>query len=267
MAHKLYYDNVGTSTATINDGSLSEGQSGGTGNDVYTFSNTSSISNESRAIDRDTTSAMSSFSVSVHSETFAETRDSLQFEFGASTTIDFVALFFNAAETDSIAVHHDDASTGVVTNVGTFTADFTTKWNIRSFTQVSNRYWHIAASSGTVDGITEIFFGANPLELPVSGDGITISKPYNSFIASTYNNTEFSNKIDTDLRTWQLKIPLLTESDKTALESLQSDYKNLYTFVYYDESEYHTVRLGKPLTFNQVATNTYSTSITLQESA
>lgn len=103
--------------------------------------------------------------------------------------------------------------------------------------------------------------------MPVSGDGITISKPYNSFIASTYNNTEFSNKIDTDLRTWQLKIPLLTESDKTALESLQSDYKNLYTFVYYDESEYHTVRLGKPLTFNQVATNTYSTSITLQESA
>lgn len=267
MAHKLYFDNVGTSTATLNDGTLTPGtDNAGNPNDVYTFSDTNTITNESRATDRNTVNAMTGFSKNVNSETGASTIDSLQFDFGASKAIDFVALFFNAAETDSIGVHHDDAATGVVTNVGTFTADFTTKWNIRSFTQASNRYWHISAMSNTVAGITEIFFGANPLELPISGDGITIAKPYSSFVGSTYNNTEFSNKIDTELRTWQLSIPILTELDKTALESLQSDYKNLYTFVYYDESEYHTVRLGKPLTFNQVATNTYSTSITLQES-
>jgi hypothetical protein len=51
----------------------------------------------------------------------------------------------------------------------------------------------------------------------------------------------------------------------TDLELLISDYSNLYTFVYYDESEYHTVRLARPLTFNQVATNTYSTNIRLRE--
>ena len=199
MAHKLYFDNVGTSSATLNDGSLSEGLSGGTGNDVFTFSDTSSISDESRAIDRDTINVISNFSLSVHGETFAETRDSLQFDFGASKSIDFVALFFNAAETDSIAVHHDDASTGVVTNVGTFTANFTTKWNIRSFTQASNRYWHVAVASGTIAGVTEIFFGT-ALDLPIDGNSITTTKPFNSFTASSYNNTEYSNKIDTELR-------------------------------------------------------------------
>ena len=86
-------------------------------------------------------------------------------------------------------------------------------------------------------------------------------------MGSTYNNTEFSNKIDTELRKWTLQLPIVTESHKTSLEALQSDYSNLFTFVYYDESAYHTVRLANPLVFNQVATNTYSTTITLQESS
>ena len=265
MAHKLYFDNVGTSSATLNDGSLSEGQSGGTGNNVFSFSDTSSISNESRAIDRNTINAISNFSLSVHGETFAETRDSLQFDFGSSKSIDFVALFFNAAETDSIAVHHDDASTGAVTNVGTFTADFTTKWNIRNFTQASNRYWHVAAASGTLAGVTEIFFGT-ALDLPIDGNSITTTKPFNSFTASSYNNTEYSNKIDTELSEWKIQIPLLTASDKSSLESLQADYKSLYTFVYYDETNYNTVRLAKPLVFNQVSTNVFSTTLHLKES-
>ncbi len=266
MAHKLYFDNVGTSTATLNDGVFSEGTSGGgTPNGVFTFSDASTITNESRATDRNTTDVITNFSRTTNSETGAVTRDALQFDFGASKAIDFVALFFNAAETDSIGVHHDDASTGEVTNIDTFTADFTTKWNIRSFTQASNRYWHVAAISGAVDGITEIFFGTE-FVLPIGGDSITTQVPFNSFVSSTYNNTEFSNKIDTELREWTISIPIVTEANKTSLELLQTNYKNLYTFVYYDESTYHTVRLAKPFTFNQIATNTYSTTITLKES-
>jgi len=76
----------------------------------------------------------------------------------------------------------------------------------------------------------------------------------------------YTNKIDTELREWTISIPIVTEANKTSLELLQTNYKNLYTFVYYDESTYHTVRLAKPFTFNQIATNTYSTTITLKES-
>ena len=266
MAHKLYFDNVGTSTATLNDGVFVAGTDNvGNPNDVYTFSDASTITNESRATDRNTTNAITSFSRVTNSETGAITRDSLQFDFGASKAIDFVALFFNAAETDSIGVHHDDGATGVVTNVGTFTADFTSKWNIRSFTLASNRYWHVAAISGAVVGLTEIFFGT-ALDLPIDGNSITTRVPFSSFKSSTYNNTEFTNKIDTELREWTISLPIITEANKTSLELLQASYSNLYTFVYYDESAYHTVRLAKPFAFNQIATNTYSTTITLKES-
>ena len=189
----------------------------------------------------------------------------IQFDFGASKAIDFVALFFNAAETDSIRVSHDDAATGAVTLLSNLTADFTTKYNIRSFTQASNRYWYVEATSGTLAGVTEIFFGT-ALDLPIDGNSITTQVPFSSFKSSTYNNTEFTNKIDTELREWTISLPIITEANKTSLELLQSNYSNLHTFVYYDESAYHTVRLAKPFAFNQIATNTYSTTITLKES-
>ena len=251
MAHKLLFDNVSTRSATLNDGAVSFNSE----TEVYSFADGTTITNEDRATDRNFTNAMTDFA----------SGDGLQFDFGSAKSIDFVALYFNAAETDSIRIHYDSAATGNTNDINAFTDDYAVGWNIRAFTSASARYWTVEAASGTVDGITEIFFGS-ALELPIAGDGITIEKPYNSFISSTYNNTEFSNKIDTELRKWTLQLPIVTESHKTSLESLQSDYSNLFTFVYYDESEYHTVRLAKPLTFNQVATNTYSTTLTLQES-
>jgi hypothetical protein len=264
MAHKLYFDNVGTSSATLNDGILIEGVDEAP-NGVMSFSDAATLTNESRAIDRNTTLDVTSWG-SASGDNGEKRNDALQFDFGASKAIDFVALFFNAAETDSLRISHDDASTGAVTLLSNQTANFTTKWNVRSFTQASNRYWYVEATSGTLAGVTEIFFGTE-FVLPIGGDSITTTKPFNSFTASSYNNTEYSNKIDTELREWKIKIPLLTSTDKISLESLQSDYKNLYTFVYYDETNYYTVRLNKPLAFNQVATNIFSTTLHLLESS
>ena len=263
MAHKLYFDNVGTSSATLNDGILIEGVDEAP-NGVMSFSDAATLTNESRATDRDTINAITSWG-SASGDNGEKRNDALQFDFGASKAIDFVALFFNSAETDSIRVSHDDAATGAVTLLSNLTADFTTKYNIRSFTQASNRYWYVEATSGTLAGVTEIFFGTE-FVLPIGGDSITTQVPFNSFVSSTYNNTEFSNKIDTELREWTIQLPLLTSENKTSLELLQTNYSNLYTFVYYDETTYHTVRLARPFVFNQVASNVFSTSLTLKES-
>ena len=55
MAHKLYFDNVGTSSATLNDGILIEDTTGGTPNGTMEFFDAATLTNESRAIDRNTT--------------------------------------------------------------------------------------------------------------------------------------------------------------------------------------------------------------------
>ena len=53
MAHKLYFDNVGTSSATLNDGILIEGIDEAP-NGVMSFADAATLTNESRATDRDT---------------------------------------------------------------------------------------------------------------------------------------------------------------------------------------------------------------------
>ena len=250
MAHKLYFDSAATRDSTLTDGTI-----GNPAQDVYSFSAGSTINNEERAIDLQLTANLTSFSGSAN--------DALQFDLGSAKTVDFMAIYFQGGETDNLKVHADDASSGGTAVQHEFTDDFSAGWNIASFTQASYRYWIVEATSGFLSP-AEIFFG-EALTLPIDGNSITINKPFNSFIASSYNNMEYSNKIDNEAREWTIQLPIITEDNKTSLELLQSYDINLYTFLYYDDSEYHTVRLAKPLRFNQVAINTYSTTITLRE--
>lgn len=248
MAHKLYFDSAATRDATLTDGTISN-----PAQDVYSFSAATTIGSEERAIDLELTANLTSFSGSAN--------DALQFDLGSAKTVDFMAIYFQTAEADNLKVHADDASSGATAVQHEFTDDFSAGWNIASFTQASYRYWLVEATSGFLSP-AEIFFGE---AFNVTTLDISITKPFNSFVASAYDNTEFSNKIDTELRTWTINIPLLTDNNKTQLELLQSYNSNLYTFIYYDDSEYHIVRLAKAITFNQVATNTYSAALTLQE--
>lgn len=250
MAHKLYFDSAATRDCTLTDGTI-----GNPAQDVYSFSAGSTISNEDRAIDLELTANVTSFSGSAN--------DALQFDLGSAKTVDFMAIYFQGTEVDNLRVHADDASSGETAVQHAFTDDFSAGWNIASFTQASYQYWILEATSGFLSP-AEVFFG-EAFTLPIDGNSITINKPFNSFIASSYNNTEYSNKIDNEAREWTIQLPIITEDNKTLLEILQSYDINLYTFLYYDESEYHTVRLAKPLRFNQVAINTYATTITLRE--
>ena len=257
MAHKLYYDNVGSYSATIADGTVT------TDGELLTQSfsaSSNTITNESAISDGDTNVVISSFG----------TTDAIQFNFGSAKTINRVAVHFNAVETGTLRILHDSAASGTLSVNQTITDNFTAGWNIISLTSQSMQYWIIESEDSTISTITEAMFfhtTDNGLELPIDGAGVTINEPYNTFTGSTYNNTEFTNKVDDTYKNWQLKIPLLTESDKTTLETIQSTHSNLYPFLYYDESSYHTVRLSKPLVFNQVATNTYSTTLSLQGQA
>ena len=252
MAHKLYFDNVDTIGAAIADGTMAI--SGGH-DEVRTYSNASTLTNESYATDNNLTTAITGWGDT----------DALRFNLGSAKAVNFAALYFTSAEDVTIEVHAHTHITGVMSETKTRHTDFTAGWNIINTTaEWTYKIWFVSANGATIDNLTQIYLGT-VLELPISGDGITIEKPYNSFVSSTYNNTEFSNKIDTELRQWSLQVPILTDANKTSLETLMSVHKNTRSFAYYDGSSYHNVRLAKPLQFNQVATNAFSTTITLQE--
>lgn len=248
MAHKLYFDNKKTHTLTADDKEATFDV--GSGLFVLADDGSDYVTNESRVTDRSITSAVSNMAVN----------DALLFDFGEDKTIDFVAVYVASDTSTNIQVLTSSSTTGNTTSTSLITTDLTTGWNFFEFSAATSRYWTLRASDSFAP--TEIYFGE---VFKVGTLDINVTKPFNSFVASSYNNIEFSNKVDTELRTWTMNIPLLTDNDKSLLELLISDYSNLYKFVYYDESTYHNVRLVQAPTFNQIATNTFSTTLILQE--
>lgn len=248
MAHKLYFDNKKTHTLTADD----KAATFDAGSALFVLSDDGSdyVTNEARVTDRSIATAVSNMG----------TNDALLFDFGEDKTIDFVAIYVASNTSTNIQVLTSAATTGNTTSTSLITTDLTTGWNFFEFTAATSRYWTLRAS-GTF-APTEIYFGE---VFKVGTLEIDIIKPFNSFVASSYNNVEYSNKIDTELRNWEINIPLLTSDDKSLIDLLISDYSNLYKFVYYDESTYHNVRLIQAPKFNQVATNTFSTTLILQE--
>jgi len=249
MAHKLYFDNKKTHTLTADDKAATFDIE--SAKFVLADDGSNYISHESRVTDRSITTAVSNMGAN----------DALLFDFGESKTIDFVAVYVASGTATNIQVLTSAATTGSTTSTSLITTDLTAGWNFFEFTAASSRYWTLRASSSFAP--TEIYFGE---VLKAATIDIDVVKPFSSFIASSYNNTEYSNKIDTELRQWKIKIPLLTHTEKALLEVLQSDYKNIHTFTYYDDTNYYTVRLNRPLAFNQVATNVFSTTLHLLES-
>ena len=135
MAHKLYYDNVGTRDSTLTDGTISNPSSG-----VFNFSSAGTISNEERAIDLQLNANVTSFGGS--------SNDALQFDLGSAKTVDFMAIYFQGTESDNLQIHADNAASGNTAVQHAFTSDFNAGWNIASFTQSSYRYWILEATSG-----------------------------------------------------------------------------------------------------------------------
>ena len=85
MAKTFYYDSGGLLEATINDGTYS-----GTG-----WSDGATMTNEERLVDQSIATAVTAF----------DNTDALKITFPTSTALDFIALYFSAAETDNISLY------------------------------------------------------------------------------------------------------------------------------------------------------------------
>ena len=52
---------------------------------------------------------------------------------------------------------------------------------------------------------------------------------------------------------------------KTSLEGVRDSVQDHKKFIYYDETDYHYVRMVSPMDFTEVAYQRYSTNIKLRE--
>jgi len=252
MARSFIYDNIGFSESTLTDGTVS-----GT-----TFASSNTVTNEERAIDMSISTAFTSFSGAGTPD------DGLRFDVGtanASTNANAIAVYFTSAHGHDMKVYSGSSATAMGTAIADKTDNWVVGWNVITFSATAGQYWFIHATTGLFDDITEVIIG-NKYDFGVNPElNAKTGEEFGTDIMTSYGGNEYANKRHEPKTTWDWNWSHILSTQKTALEDLNASVQDWKKFLYYDDTNYHYVRMTKPVTFTEVAPSVYSANMSLRE--
>lgn len=247
MAKTFYYDSGGLLEATINDGTYS-----GTG-----WSDGTTMTNEERLVDQSIATAVTAF----------DNADALKITFPTSTALDFIALYFSAAETDNISLYRLVA-TNTFNSVLDITAEFSAGWTVGEFASASTTDWHLASTSGAVANLTEMIVGSK-LEFEMNPEiGMGEVDSFNTQVNTSIGGIEYAVKMGNPRTTMTMEFSSVSSTFKDSLQSMEEQVQDYKKFIYSEDGTtgpFHYVRLGSPIKFKEVSYQRYSASIDLVE--
>jgi len=250
MAKIFYYDSVGLAEATITAGTFS--------GSTFTPS-ASAILDEHKINDQSIAEAVSGFN----------DEDMIRINLGSAKTVSKILKYNTSAETDDLWWYRSDSATNTSSNGGTWQFDNDTPagWDIISGTQDTKQYWFIRSeeTSSVFSGLAEVIMGV-PLEFEVEPDiGVSTSEQFGTITNTSLGGIEYAYKKHNPKSTWTLNFKNISKTFRDNLASMEQEVTDYKKFVYYDGTNYNYVKLGKPLTFTEVAFERYSVSINLIE--
>ena len=244
---KIFYYDKGTADATVSSGTTS-----GT-----TYTDNDAITNDTLANDQSIGAACTSFG----------DNDALRFDFSSSIDAEYVAVYFNAGETDNIDIYSGDSATAmgtkIVSHTTTIVADI---WTIIDLGGTeSGRYWFIVAD-GALVGLCEVMVCSKYTFASHYDLGDSESKIHGIDTERSYGNVKSSNKRHDKLKTWNWTWPVVSSADKTNLETFENaiDIVRL-KFIFDDETTKWWVSKNNIFQFTSIAKGYYSVSCGLQE--
>ena len=201
--------------------------------------------------------------------------DTVQFDLGATgNTIDSIAVYSTAEDTDNIDWYANDSATTNAYATGITGSSMTTineGWTVKTGVTVSSsspatRYYYMRQSVGGNNTLTEVILGTK-LDLTNVDLSGTEGKIHGNKVITSLGGLEYSNKKHNGKRFWNFDLKLISSSYKTSLESMRTaTYGSHYNFLYYDESAYHYVKMSDDsLQFKEIAKGVYETTIKLTE--
>lgn len=248
MASAIYYDSIGSRTATLTDGTTTSGS----------FTSSNVLSDELRATDGSITDVVGGWAVD----------EGLQFNFGSTVSPNFCAIYSTVATSNDIRIQRDNSASGAFNGIYNDITDISIGWNIRSLTVLPMQYWTINSIVGSLTGISEVFFGEK-LAFPVepTANIITAHNFGTEEVKALGSNRFYFSKHD-NYKIITLKLDHLTSANKTSLETFANTVTNREPFIYSEDDTtgpFHWVRLVKPLQFKTVLPDIYSTQLVLRE--
>jgi hypothetical protein len=256
MARQFIYDSVGFSEATIKSGAYS-----GAGAEK-TFSDTGSIGNIERIADQNISIPLPFSSWSQY--------EIVQIDLGSAKSSDTIALYHSGADTNDLLVYSSD-DTDNTFNTGTdyittmATNHPATDWNVFAVAN-SKRYIYIYnGTANNYDYLSEMIIGSK-YTFDVNPElNSKIGEEFGTDVVTSYGGNEYANKRHAPKTTWDFTFSHILSTQKTALEALNANVQDWKKFIYYDDTNYHYVRLVNPIEFTEVAPNVFSANVSLRE--
>jgi len=255
MAKAFIYDSIDLLECTIDDGVYAPG-----GPPTFTIAAPlgSKITNRERLIDQSIGLACSDIILN----------DCFRMSFDSAVAVSAIALYFSVAETDDLEILYGTIPGEISGTALSMTATFAIGWNVFTFTEATKQYWFLRSSTGGIDNLREMVLGKKyDFEQQLLQGGIIGDDPGVNVLTS-HGGIEFANKKHDPKTRWAERWGGLSASEKTNLESFRDDVGiNYKKFLFYDETNYHWVRMTPDsLRFtNEAGKVSYSAPITLIE--
>ena len=247
MAKSFIYDSIGLSESKIKAGTYS----------TTTFTPAEAqITNEHRVIDQSIGSVITSFN----------NGDAIRFDLGSSQTANILAVNFNGAEDDQFKIYTGASATAMGSAIldDDFDVDSDGGWNVFTVSG-SGRYWFLTCPDDTFLNMTEVIIGTK-YDIDMNFDlNNKIGEEFATDTIISQGGNEYYTKRHAPKTTWDWKWSYLTSGQKTSLDGLNSSVQDYKKFLYYDETDYHYVRMTKPMDFTEVAPDIYSTAFSITE--
>jgi len=252
MAKTIYYDNLGSRSATLTDGVINNGVS------PASFTSAPVLTDEHRANDGGISKVVGSWNVN----------QGLQFNFGSAVSPDFCAVYSTVATDNEIRVNRDSSATATFSGIFNDIDSLVVGWNIRTLTVLSMQYWTLNSKEGDLTGIAEVFFG-NKLELPLEPTANIITKhTFGTEEVKAYGANRYYISKHDNYKTMTLSFNHMTSANKTSLETFSNIVTDREPFIYSEDGAtgpFHWVRLVRPLTFKTVLPDIFSCQVVMRE--
>ena len=169
------------------------------------------------------------------------------------------------ADDNELTLHTGRIDSAMSSQVVTF-GSTDNNWKIGTFTNVADRIQFSLEFNETITNVSEIMFGTK-LDFEIEPDvNIQSSIDYQNEINRSLGGVEYAINVNPGQEVFTISFQNISSTFKSDLITMQDHLKGeSKKFVWYDGTNYHWVRLDKPLTFTEIADGRFSTQITMRQ--
>jgi len=253
MASFFIYDSINQYRS---DNTITEGQMTDSGTPTFSASNT--LTSHERSSDQNIGTVISGVA----------DRDAIEYAVGGNATADAVAVYFtgdDGVSSGTIMTFFVDTDRASLPSKGTISAVSAAGWAVADLTETTGTKF-FTEFNGSVTNVSEILIGKK-LAFEVEPDiNIQSSINYNNEINTSLGGIEYAINVNPGQEVFTISFQNISNTFKTDLITMQDALLGeSKKFLWYDSTNYHWVRLAKPMAFTEVADDRFSTQLTLRQ--